>query len=298
MARALDTQTSLRRSIEQELARRTRAHQLDIRRLGNRMRAATGAAAPQPLVLLANGDSWFDYPLDGNSISIPLHHTDIVAQLSSLGPVHPHILNLAHYGEATSDEMGLTKQRRMIAALQEPANWPASGRPDAILFSGGGDDIVGNQFCILLNHAASAVTALNEARFRLKLEAIEASYLDLFAFRNRFAPGVPILGHAYDFVIPDGRHPPCVGPWLQPSLQFTGWDTGAGTITLRRVLEEFRSLLAGLAADATNRFVLVDTQGTLSAEDWANELHPHPPGFVKLAARFVDALRTLYPGRI
>jgi len=305
MVRALDSQTSLQRSIEQELAKRTRAHQLAVRRLRDRLRVAAQARtpAPQPLVLLANGDSWFDYPLDGNSIDVPIRRTDIIAQLGSTGAPRPQILNLAHYGEATTDEMDLTKQRRMIAALQEPANWLATGKPDAILFSGGGDDIVGNQFCILLNHAASGVTGsgvtgLNEARLRRKLEAIEASYLDLFAFRDRFAPGVPIVGHAYDFVIPDGRHPPCVGPWLLPSLEFTGWDTTTGTAILRRVLQEFGSLLARLAADAANRFVVADTQGTLAAEDWANELHPYPPGFARLAARFVDALRTLYPDRM
>jgi hypothetical protein len=43
-----------------------------------------GAQAPSvPLVMLAHGDSWFDCPLDGNSIG--LSHTDIIAQLPLLG---------------------------------------------------------------------------------------------------------------------------------------------------------------------------------------------------------------------
>jgi hypothetical protein len=35
-----------------------------------------------PLVMLAHGDSWFDYPLDGNSIG--LSHTDIMPLLGWL----------------------------------------------------------------------------------------------------------------------------------------------------------------------------------------------------------------------
>ena len=46
-------------------------------------------------------------------------------------------------------------------------------------------------------------------------------------------------------------------------------------------------MLQGLAGDAANLFFLVDTQGVLTPTDWANELHPYPPGFTKLAGKFV-----------
>jgi len=45
-------------------------------------------------------------------------------------------------------------------------------------------------------------------------------------------------------------------------------------------------------------FTVVPTQGTLAKEDWANELHPYPPGFEKLAGRFLSALQHRFPGRI
>jgi hypothetical protein len=32
--------------------------------------------------------------------------------------------------------------------------------------------------------------------------------------------------------------------------------------------------------------------------DWANELHPTEPGFRKIAAKFLSALRHVFPGRI
>jgi hypothetical protein len=37
----------------------------------------------------------------------------------------------------------------MITALQDNSNWLESGKPDAILFSGGGNDVAGDQFCVM-----------------------------------------------------------------------------------------------------------------------------------------------------
>jgi hypothetical protein len=231
--------------------------------------------------MLAHGDSWFDYPLSGNDLSFG--DTDIIARLRGMGRLNPVILNISHYGDATTDEMSLPKQERMISSLQDPANWMGSGKPDAILFSGGGNDVVGDQFCIYLDYALPGATGLNAGRFDKALSAVEASYLDLFAFRERYAPGVPVIGHCYDFPIPNGVHPVCAGPWLKPSLDYCGWDLTQGTAIARAALSDFKNVLLRLASDAANNFSIVDTQGTLAAADWANELHPYPDGFKKIA---------------
>jgi hypothetical protein len=49
-------------------------------------------------------------------------------------------------------------------------------------------------------------------------------------------------------------------------------------------------MLHRLSATPSNLFHVIDTQGTLSAADWANELHPFPAGFAKIAQLFSDAL--------
>ena len=41
-----------------------------------------------------------------------------------------------------------------------------------------------------------------------------------------------------------------------------------------------------------------ETPGTLTDQQWANELHPTPDGFAAIAAKFVDALRLRFPARI
>jgi len=299
MRKSLELRQQFHDSIKSEIAERTQAHQSKIAALKAaraRLAAAAAPAPANPLVMLAHGDSWFDYPLDGNSVS--LSDTDVIAQLGSMGNLNPVIQNVSHYGDATSQEMALPKQERLIQSLQDPANWMGAGKPDAILFSGGGDDIAGDQFCIFLDYANSTSNGLNAVRFQDVLDMVQGSYLDLFAFRDRYAAGVPIFGHCYDFPVPNGAHPVCAGPWLQPSLNYAGWNVTQGTAIVQQALLGFRAMLKGLESNAANNFVLVDTQGTLAPADWANELHPYPAGFKKIASKFVDALRAHFPGRI
>ena len=292
-------QQQLRAAMDAEIAARTRAHQQKLFRYKTAVatREALRAAAPsEPLVILAHGDSWFDYPLDGNGIS--LRNTDIIMQLMTMGNVNPDILNVSQWGDAATAEMSWPKQQRMINALQDPANWLASGKPDAILFSGGGNDIAGDQFCIFVDYAVATPSGLDRLRFDKALGLVEACYLDLFQFRDRFAPDVPIFGHSYDFPVPNGAHPICAGPWLKPSLDFCGYNVTQGTQIVRQALLEFANLLKTLAAVPANKFFLIETQGTLQPGDWANELHPYPEGFIQIADKFVSALRAHFPGRI
>jgi hypothetical protein len=71
-----------------------------------------------------------------------------------------------------------------------------------------------------------------------------------------------------------------------------------GTPIVQQALVLFDAMLAGLAADPANNFILVKTQGTLAPDDWANELHPYPDGFKRLAEKLMLTLRTRFPGRI
>jgi hypothetical protein len=286
---------ALRRSKQDEIARRVQIHQSKISRASARMKAAK-PAVPSPLAMLAHGDSWFDYPLSGNTPI--LGTTDIVEHLQNMGSPNPFILNLSQWGDATTTEMSWPKQQEVITQLQNASNW-FSGKPDAILISGGGNDVAGDQFCIFLDDAP---TGLDAVRFSDVLGMIEASYSVLFALRDKYAPGVPIFGHCYDFAVPDGRATFCAGPWLGPSLSFCGYTVAQGTPLVHQALQDFKKKLAGFQAVARNNFILVDTQGTLNnpdyTQDWANELHPYPEGFGAVAGKFLAALRARFPGRV
>ena len=286
------------KSIDDDIQQRIKVHKANIARFeaaeqgAKTLKVAVGA---RPLIMLAQGDSWFDYPLSGNQLSPA--DTDVIAQLRQLASPPPTILNLAHHGDSATGEMSLPKQERMISALRDKSNW-LNGKPDAILISAGGNDVAGDQFCIFLDFNDGHAAGLNTDRFGKALGLVEACYADLFLLRDRVAPGVPIFGHCYDFPIPNGAHPPCIGPWLKPSLDFCNWSTAQGTTIAHDALAQFRAMLVQLAAKPKNNFHLVETQGVLAHADWANELHPFPAGFRKIAQKFAAALATAFPGRI
>ena len=288
--------------IQADLAVRRAAHQAAI--AAARQNGIFGQPA-SPLVLLAAGDSWFDYPLGG---AVPLvDRTDIIAQLPSLCVQAPRILKLAHYGDTLdlahySDANALKAGREGVQLISDAIDNPANGEFDAILFSSGGNDIVGDPFCIWLNDADEVgndpARALHPARFEVALQLAQAAYLDLIRLRNDKLPHAPIFVHGYDFAIPSGV-PAClaVGPWLKPALDFLGWtNPAAARMIVHDALSQLGKILAQLAADPGNNLIYVPTQGTLASSDWANELHPQPQGFIKLAAKFHRALARQFPG--
>ena len=107
-------------------------------------------AGPDPLNIHAIGDSWFEYPLDGN-IPIPFCNFGIVgdSQLGAKGSPHPNILSRAEHGQASTAVLSWENQSIMVNDWIDHANW-TNGKLDAILVSMGGDDIVGDKFAIVL----------------------------------------------------------------------------------------------------------------------------------------------------
>jgi hypothetical protein len=284
-----------RKAVESENAQRISDHQA----------AVLATAATNPLNLLCDGDSWFDYPLGSG---IPGVHTDVIAQLAQQLP-NALTLNLAHAGDATTTIMGTAK----FAVLERLLLDPTHGGFDAILFSGGGDDLVGDQFRFWLNDAAKVgndpAQAINTAALNDILGVVETAYRDLAQLRNKAGnPGVPIITHAYDFAIPDGRGACTLGPWLLPSLQSRGWmrtplapaDLPVGQQIVKQMLQRFDLLMQTLEADPYLNLIYVRTQGTLSPgpAQWDNELHPTPNGFAAIARKFVVAIKERFPTKV
>jgi len=285
-------QTRLQRElIEKERSERIAQHKRDVAEHRALLTATPGAA--QPLNLFADGDSWFDYPLP------PTGRNDVIRSIGSHGKPQPLILNLAHYGDEARDLLGVKRRQRIIDNLSDVEN----GSFDAILFSGGGNDTVGDQFCLWVQNYVPGMTpsqGINVQRLAAVLGVVRSAFEDLIAIRDKILPQCPIFIHAYDFAVPTniGICDNLIGPWLKPSLVNRGWtDPAAGTLVVKEFLLQFHSMLTQVAA-AHKNVICVETQGTLAPGDWANELHPTPQGFDKVGAKFLAAMRTVFPGRI
>jgi hypothetical protein len=91
----LESEQRFRRAVQQERATETEQqtieHQANIERY-KAYRSLQGFIGPEPLNLHAIGDSWYEYPLDGN-VPVPFSNFAIVAdsQLGAKGSPRPFI---------------------------------------------------------------------------------------------------------------------------------------------------------------------------------------------------------------
>jgi len=272
-----------RRAAERDRCGRVRTY-----RAGLAAHVAASAPAAPCRRLLAEGDSWFDYPWILGTRGGVIDHLERLTGHK--------ILNLAHRGDEVRQMMGLQQRRRLEATLGDP-----SLGFDALLFSGGGNDLVGDQLCLWLRERADGMApagAIDRQRLGSALKIVEAGYRDLIAIRDRRAPGCCVVTHGYDFPQPSEKGACGQGPWLKPSLDYRGWRGRDEQFEIAKLLLlGFDELLAGLELEqrrAGRPFVYIRTQGLLDRDaDWQNEIHPNGRGFRKIARAFAGALADL-----
>jgi hypothetical protein len=250
------------------------------------------AAGAQPLQIFAEGDSWFDYP-------VPFFGGGVVPRLEGLLGVP--ILSLAKAGDEVRNMLGV--EERQILSQQLRDGSPAGGPWDALLFSGGGNDIVGNPMALWIhdfNNTIPPANLISPTRFAAVLALVRAGYEDLITARDTLSPTTHLVFHGYDFAIPDGRGICGMGPWMKPTFDLRRFPSTPPAIeVVRAMLLQFAAMLQSLVA-IHNAVTFINTQGTLPpvTSSWHNELHPSQNGFDKIAAVFHANLKTLFPGRV
>lgn len=259
-----------------------------------RTRRALAALPASTGLLIAEGDSWFDYPFN-----------DV---LSMLEDEHGFdVESVAHMGDTVEDMAYSGGQFDAFARRLEKLL--AQGRvPDAILLSGGGNDIAGDEFAILLNHAASGLETINADVVRGVVDVrLKNAYAFLIGGLTEIATRylgrpLPIVVHGYDYPVPDGRgyaggFSLLPGPWLQPGFRRKGYaDQKKNFKTVAQLIDRFNDMLQVLSAAPEHAHVrYVNLRNTLAWDsnyktDWANELHPTKRGFKAVAAKIALAI--------
>jgi lysophospholipase L1-like esterase len=248
-------------------------------------------------VLIAEGDSWFDYPMQD---VLRLLEDDHLFDVESV----------AHKGDCVEDMAHSQGQFEEFARRLEKLLRDAKV-PRAILLSGGGNDIAGDEFAMLLNHAASSLPPLNEDILRGVIDVrLKEAYASIISGLTALAKSylgrpIPIVTHGYDYPIPDGRGflggwwilP---GPWLKPGFQRKGHDDLAkNTLLVAQLIDRFNTMLAGVSALPEFAHVhYLDLRGTLKHDGsykkhWANEMHPNATGFDLVTKKFADVIDKL-----
>jgi hypothetical protein len=257
------------------------------------------ALGPSPTqVIIAEGDSWFDYPRN-DILNILEDHYGFDVE------------SCAHKGDNVEDMAYTDGQLENFSRRIEKVLRRNSAPPAAILLSGGGNDIAGAEFKMLLNHRASPIGGLNTKVVEgIINERVMTSYITIIQAitsicLNRTSKTIPIIIHGYDYPIPDGRgflggFSILPGPWFEPGFRLKGFESlQERIIHTSSLIDSFNSMLMSLSRIPSFGHVrFVDLRGTLSGvthneqykDDWANELHPSQLGFEKITEKIYQAL--------
>ncbi len=248
--------------------------------------------------ILAQGDSWFDYPF-----------YDVLQDLE--GVYQWKVQSAAKAGD-TLNNMVYNQDQLSTFIIRMKRLHEQKEDPKAILISGGGNDVAGQELSLLLNNARSGLPKLNDAIVTGIIDVrLRTSYLTFIkeldvVSEHLLGKRIPILIHGYDYAVPDGRGflggwGPLPGPWLKPSFDALGYPAPQQNIeTVHLLIDRFNAVLAQIPKEPGYENVCyVKITGTLSStwengeyqKDWGNELHPTRDGFKRVAAKFEESLR-------
>lgn len=262
--------------------------------------ASAPAAAPQRAgarreqrLIVAEGDSWFDYPLGTDIIDcLRKFHGYTVINRAKAGDTLENMI----YGTKFNPREGYRALPRsfhdVLADLKEH-------RPRAFLFSGGGNDIAGEEFAQFLEHAGTGLEPFRRAHALHVIDVFFRRGLErMIEEVSAAAPGVQIFTHGYGYPVPDGRGIGIaiglsfIGPWLRPALAAKRIDhSNDGVRIIRELIGMFNDLLASLQATHAN-FHYIDLRGVVGegARHWVNELHVRNSVYARIADAFHERM--------
>jgi len=255
--------------------------------------------------LLAIGDSWFDYPLH-----------DVLTRLDD--NYGYNIESSAHRGDPIETMVSRVGQLDKFARCMDKIV-SLGATPKAIMVSGGGDDIAGKEFGMLINNMdltpipgwndqvmAGVIDTRVASAYRLMIASINS------LCQKNLGRTFPILVHGYDYPVPDGRGflggGLLPGPWLKPGFDEKLFgDINVTTQMMTTIIDRFNTMLQNLMKEpGFEKVIYIDLRKTLSnslanyKDWWANEIHPNAggtfggqDGWEAIAAKFQAVLATL-----
>jgi hypothetical protein len=234
-------------------------------------------------VVISEGDSWFSFPVHANIID---HLDEMVGRRMSL-------LRLERSGD---EVMAMTSDGK-LATLR---GYLQRYKPHALLFSGGGNDIVGPELLKFIARRGAAFdldAALNTPALTRRFADIRNAYARLIAMRDQAAPNCLILTHGYGHAIPSGRKAKLwgisAGPWIKPFLESQGYTTKKEQqAILDALLARFNAIVDTFVGATV---VKCDVASVIQDNEWNDELHPSRKGFEDAAQVFHVTLKRMLP---
>ena len=245
-----------------------------------------------PGTIVAEGDSWFDY-LPGTDLIDCLrnHHDYVIDNYAKAGDTLENMI----YGTNIN-----TRFERLSPTIDRVLRQLGKLKPKVFLFSGGGNDVAGEELESYLNHKNSGLPVLREQFAHNIINVVFRKYFeDLISRVAAMSPDTRILVHGYGHTAPTGTGVDLLffsfaGPWMRPALAKKGiLDLAEQRNAVFTLIDKYNEMLEELARHHLN-FHYIDLRDMLDPDrDWANELHLRNSAYARIAQRIHDLIQTL-----
>lgn len=223
---------------------------------------------PAQFRIVSEGDSWFQHPLV----------SDTIDHLAASFPVY--------CVAAAGDTLRNMTKAIGTPPIEEYLDAINSHNPAVFVLSGGGNDILGEQFRDYVKAgvaAGSAPKAYLEDLIINDLDSLQTMYRKLFGTLQTAHPDLKILVHGYDYIIPLSVTDK---GWLGRYMIEKGInDAATRKAIIRYILTEFDNRLVDVAGEFP-AVSYIPTPGTVADNQWYDEIHPNGEGFGLVAEKF------------
>ncbi len=282
-------------------------------------------AKPENKIILAEGDSWFEYPIFIREI-IDWLNTKKDFAIYSLAYGGDWLANILYQGEYVE---GLPIHT-----------------PDVFLISGGGNDLVSNNRLTTMminplkdpqlelspdyeNFVRSKISDEEEVQkiltgkryqtreFTSLINVIRLQYELMFTNIYKKYPDMKIITHGYDYPIPGHRihfgwnlchwHQPLMniltgnGKWLRQSFMLKGvTDPGLQQCIMQTMIFDFNEMMIRIAEKDDYKNVFhIDCRGACrKPNDWYDELHPQCHIFKNIAEKYQECINGMSKNKV
>jgi metacaspase-1 len=162
------------------------------------------------------------------------------------------------------------------------------------LISGGGNDMFADGVFSTLLHPFTPNRQPNEyldTKFNEFINEIMKLYRELFEKILRRFPGVKIICHGYDYVIPRE-----LGIFMGNEMRSKNIHNASLQREIMRVaIDRLNEAQRILVAEFHNRVFHVDCRGAVNDNNWFDEIHPNNDGFKSVADRLNTVIKQILP---
>ena len=256
---------------------------------------------PDRVHIVAQGDSWFAYPPQWLIGKPP----NLVSHISGWTRRKANFYSMASNGDEAVDMVSGKEKHQLVDVLRWHTKAKNRKPVDLLLFSGGGNDIVGEndyeRFIRPFKDGYTARQCLQIGRLQRKVKQIGLAYHELADIRDHYSPSTVIMTHTYDYPFASNVGANLLGgliktkAWMKRFMDAVNIPESLQTA----VIKEFMDIMAEESLKVgTERedFVVVDTRKTLlDKSDWLNEIHPDRDGFREIAERMYQQIELRFP---